>query len=290
MIRPFSKVFIFIVCFASVALADDFKTIDGKEYKNVKVSRVEPDGIVLSNKSGISKVYFTELPKEVQERFHYDAQKGAEFMAQTKGGLDQLLRQRAEESEKQAEERARYWGERAQVKSQQTAETVRQQQQVVQTGVQQQTIDRQEEILFLLGKVHRPGMSVVLPPPQQQAALWKEYLQLQMSRTDLPEQARQQATDQLRALQQEEQAEERRQRQGQIAQAQQAQIEQQAQIDSRNGIFSAATASVPGLDQRTWDRGRARAEQEFRQSQRQAELPSLRGERDPVKNPFLSQP
>ena len=28
---------------ASIALADDFKTIDGKEYKNVKVSRVEPD-------------------------------------------------------------------------------------------------------------------------------------------------------------------------------------------------------------------------------------------------------
>jgi hypothetical protein len=56
---------------ASIALADDFKTIDGKEYKNVKVSRVEPDGIVLMSSSGISKVYFTELPKEVQERFHY---------------------------------------------------------------------------------------------------------------------------------------------------------------------------------------------------------------------------
>jgi len=63
---------ILLVCFASVALADDFKTIDGKEYKNAKVSRVEPDGLVLSSKSGISKVYFTELPKEVQERFGYD--------------------------------------------------------------------------------------------------------------------------------------------------------------------------------------------------------------------------
>lgn len=58
---------------ASLALADDFKTINGKEYKNAKVSRVEPDGVVLITKSGISKVYFTELPKEVQERFHYDA-------------------------------------------------------------------------------------------------------------------------------------------------------------------------------------------------------------------------
>ncbi len=33
--------------------------------------RVEADGIVLRTKMGISKVYFIELPKEVQERFHY---------------------------------------------------------------------------------------------------------------------------------------------------------------------------------------------------------------------------
>ena len=54
---------------ASIALAEDFKTIEGKEYKDVTVSRVEPDGIVLTTKTGISKVYFVELPKEVQERF-----------------------------------------------------------------------------------------------------------------------------------------------------------------------------------------------------------------------------
>src|SRR6266478_4270287 len=54
----------------SIALADDFKTVNGKEYKNATVSRVEPDGIVIKHKSGISKVYFTELPKDVQERFH----------------------------------------------------------------------------------------------------------------------------------------------------------------------------------------------------------------------------
>ncbi len=62
---------------ASLALADDFKTINGKEYKNATVSHVEPDGIVLKTKSGISKIYFTELPKDVQERFHYDPEKAA---------------------------------------------------------------------------------------------------------------------------------------------------------------------------------------------------------------------
>jgi hypothetical protein len=72
----------FLLCLASVAFADDFKTINGKEYKNVTVSRVEPDGIVLTGSSGIAKVYFTELPKEVQERFHYDAQNAAAYGAQ----------------------------------------------------------------------------------------------------------------------------------------------------------------------------------------------------------------
>ena len=56
---------------ASLALADDFKTINGKEYKDATITRVEGDGIVLRSKTGISKVYFTELPKDVQEKFHY---------------------------------------------------------------------------------------------------------------------------------------------------------------------------------------------------------------------------
>ena len=59
----------FAALLASVALAEDFKTIEGKEYKDVTVSRVEPDGIVLTTKTGISKVYFIELPQDIQERF-----------------------------------------------------------------------------------------------------------------------------------------------------------------------------------------------------------------------------
>src|SRR5437899_7168528 len=55
---------------ASLTLADDFKTVNGKEYKNATVSRVEPDGIVIRTKSGISKVYFSELPEDVARRFH----------------------------------------------------------------------------------------------------------------------------------------------------------------------------------------------------------------------------
>jgi hypothetical protein len=56
---------------ASLAPAEDFKTVAGKEYKHATVERVESDGIVLRTKTGMSKVYFVELPTDVQERFHY---------------------------------------------------------------------------------------------------------------------------------------------------------------------------------------------------------------------------
>ena len=59
------------VLFASLALAEDFKTVTGKVYKDATVTRIEPDWIELKTKTGISKVYFTELPQDVQERFHW---------------------------------------------------------------------------------------------------------------------------------------------------------------------------------------------------------------------------
>ena len=61
---------ILAILFVSLALSEDFKTINGKVYKDATVSRIEGDGIVLRTEKGISKVYFTELPPEVQERFH----------------------------------------------------------------------------------------------------------------------------------------------------------------------------------------------------------------------------
>jgi hypothetical protein len=62
---------ILAVLFASLALSEDFKTASGKVYKDATVTRIEGDGIVLRTEAGISKVYFTELPQDVQERFHW---------------------------------------------------------------------------------------------------------------------------------------------------------------------------------------------------------------------------
>ena len=62
---------ILIVCLASFALGDDLKTISGKEYKQVKISRVEPDGLVIIHKTGVTKLPVSELPTEVQRKFGF---------------------------------------------------------------------------------------------------------------------------------------------------------------------------------------------------------------------------
>jgi thiol-disulfide isomerase/thioredoxin len=107
-----------ILCFASVALADEFKAIDGKEYKNVTVSRVEPDGIVLICSSGISKVYFTELPKEVRERFHYNPMKAAVYSARVTASQDAYDKQQEQLRRKLAEQNNKYWVGQDSVKNQ----------------------------------------------------------------------------------------------------------------------------------------------------------------------------
>jgi len=77
------KVLVFLMLwFSTAAFADDFTLVSGKEYKNATVTRVEPDGIVLKTKSGISKLYFVELPKDVQERFHYNSAIASAYSAQ----------------------------------------------------------------------------------------------------------------------------------------------------------------------------------------------------------------
>jgi hypothetical protein len=81
---------------ASLALAEDFKTTSGKEYKDATVTHVEPDGIVVRCKSGISKIYFTELSSDVQQRFHYDSQSATAAQANEMAVIQQTNQQTSE--------------------------------------------------------------------------------------------------------------------------------------------------------------------------------------------------
>ena len=92
---------------ASIAIADDFKTNDGKEYKNVTINRVEIDGIVVTTDLGVVKLYFSELPRDVQERFHYDPEQAAAHGAQQLDAYnrEQAAAQAAQEAEKSSREK-----------------------------------------------------------------------------------------------------------------------------------------------------------------------------------------
>jgi hypothetical protein len=144
-----------LVCFVSAALGDDFKTINGKEYKNATVSQIEPDGLVLKSKSGISKVYFAELPNEVQQRFHYDPAQGTEFTTSTQTAISQSnvaivaqqqavaaeQRRKAEiQRQQQAEEQQRQAAEQRQIAEQQRVEALQ-----ARVREQQAAAERQRE-------------------------------------------------------------------------------------------------------------------------------------------------
>ena len=94
---------LFILCFSSAAVAEDFTTVNGKEYKEATVTRVDPDGIVFKTKSGITKVYFTELPRQVQERFHYDSAKAASYSSEQTANYTAYQKQQEETQRQQAE-------------------------------------------------------------------------------------------------------------------------------------------------------------------------------------------
>jgi hypothetical protein len=88
---------------ASLALADDFKTINGKQYKNATISRVEPDGISVKFSGGLVKIPFTELPKDLQQKYNYDPEKAAAAQSAEMAVVEQT-NQQVEESNKQRKE------------------------------------------------------------------------------------------------------------------------------------------------------------------------------------------
>ena len=104
---------------ASLALAEDFKTINGKEYKNATVTQVEADGIAVRTKRGISKLYFAELPEDVRTRFHYDPQKAAAAQAADVRQTEELNKQAQELDRQQKKQQGQLAEQQRQVGEQQ---------------------------------------------------------------------------------------------------------------------------------------------------------------------------
>ena len=91
----------------ATARAEDIETVNHRVYKDATVSRVEPDGIVITMKSGIVKIPFTELSEEYQKRFGYDPEAAKVFAADVERQQSALSAQMQAEKEKAEEQRAR---------------------------------------------------------------------------------------------------------------------------------------------------------------------------------------
>lgn len=76
--------------FLSPALGEDIETLNHDVYKNATISRVEPDGIVITHSAGIVKIPFSELPAEYARRFNYDKSKGEKFASEQAEAQRQL--------------------------------------------------------------------------------------------------------------------------------------------------------------------------------------------------------
>jgi len=139
-----------ILCFAPAAFAEDFTTVNGKQYKDATVTGVDPDGIVVKTKSGITKVYFTELPKEVQEHFHYDFKKAAAYSAEQTANYAAYQRQ---QDEAQRQQQAAEAKTKAIVEQQQAASNHTQALQVRYNELQKQ----EDELLLQIGQAKQPG-------------------------------------------------------------------------------------------------------------------------------------
>ena len=139
-----------LLCFTSAAFAEDFKTVNGKEYKDAAVTRVDPDGIVVKTKSGITKVYFVELPKDVQERFHYDSAKATSYSAEQAANYTAYQKQ---QDERQRQQQAADAKNNAALAQQQAATNRRQALQTRYGELQKQ----EDDLLREIGQAKQPG-------------------------------------------------------------------------------------------------------------------------------------
>jgi hypothetical protein len=146
-----TKVLAFLILsFAAAALGEDFKTVNGKDYRDATIMRVEPDGIVVKTKSGVTKVYFAELPKEVQERFQYDPEKAASYSAEQARNYGAYQKQQEETRRQQADADAK---NKAALAEQQAASNRTQALRARYAELQKQ----EDQLLLQIGEAKQPG-------------------------------------------------------------------------------------------------------------------------------------
>ena len=100
--------------------------------------------------SGITKIYFTELPKDVQEHFHYDSEKAASYSAEQATNYTAYQKQQDETLRQQQAADAR---NNAAVAAQQAATNRTQALQTRYSELQKQ----EDDLLRQIGQAKQPG-------------------------------------------------------------------------------------------------------------------------------------
>ena len=79
-----AAILLVVISVCTCVRADDIRSTNGAVYKNAKIVRTEPDGLVIQHRAGVAKVPFAELSLEIQKKYHYDAQRAAAALASAK--------------------------------------------------------------------------------------------------------------------------------------------------------------------------------------------------------------
>jgi hypothetical protein len=63
----------------NICLGLDITTQKGVAYRHCKVTRVDPDGLSVTHSTGVTRIPFEDLPKSLQQQYHYDPSKAAAY-------------------------------------------------------------------------------------------------------------------------------------------------------------------------------------------------------------------
>ena len=105
---------------------------------------------MIKTKSGITKVHFAELPKEIQERFHYDLQKAGAYSAEQAANYTTYQKQQQDAQREREEAAAK---NNAILAQQQAAKNRTQALQVRYEELQKQ----EDDLLRQIGEAKQPG-------------------------------------------------------------------------------------------------------------------------------------
>ena len=80
-IKPFAYFSVLVLClmFGVSTQAVEITNNLGHVYKNASIIRIEPDGLSIKHEGGIAKLFFSELPPDMQEKYGYDPAKATQY-------------------------------------------------------------------------------------------------------------------------------------------------------------------------------------------------------------------